>query len=82
MRNLVRRLPWSEADASHIELLLTREWLVKGMFICPKCKTESVRTRHYKANLHSQNVIGKMMKIKEIIDFCDKCNHFIYKEDV
>jgi hypothetical protein len=28
MGNLVRNLPWSEADASRSELLLTREWLV------------------------------------------------------
>ena len=69
MRNLVRRLPWSEADASHSELLLTREWLVtNGLGGYASGTVSGALTRRFHGMLVAAlpSPLGRMMMLNDL----------------
>ena len=69
MRNLVRRLPWSEADASHSELLLTREWLVtNGLGGYASGTISGTLTRRFHGMLVAAlpSPLGRMMMLNDL----------------
>ncbi|HJQ71740.1 MAG TPA: amylo-alpha-1,6-glucosidase [Blastocatellia bacterium] len=69
MRNLVRRLPWSEADASRSELLLTREWLVtNGLGGYASGTISGVLTRRFHGLLVAAlpSPLGRMMMLNDL----------------
>ena len=69
MRNLVRRLPWSEADASRSELLLTREWLVtNGLGGYASGTISGVLTRRFHGMLVAAlpSPLGRMMMLNDL----------------
>ena len=69
MRDLVRRLPWSEADASHSELLLTREWLVtNGLGGYASGTVSGTLTRRFHGMLVAAlpSPLGRMMMLNDL----------------
>jgi predicted glycogen debranching enzyme len=69
MGNLVRNLPWSEADASRSELLLAREWLVtNGLGGYASGTVSGVLTRRFHGMLVAalSSPLGRTMMLNDI----------------